>query len=207
MDALTNLFKAIPAAAASPLALVAYLAAVVCTIFINLRTARLQALLKKIDLFPKADRRAMVEKELQVVLPESISAEDHIRLKRQTYLFIWFLCVLAVIVIVVAISAFTARATALLKIAQDATILVASDDAKDGRVPIGAQFAVSVPNVPESEEVTWSNPSHGKISQHKGSSILYSAESVGFEQLEATVESEGVQVKKSISFEVVNPFH
>jgi hypothetical protein len=103
MDAL---IQAIPIAATSPYALMAYLiAAVVFTVGgIRLRMARL--LLEKIESVPRGERRRAMEISTGTVLPDSISPEQWIRNNRIRWKFLIAITTILVsaVVIVIALS-------------------------------------------------------------------------------------------------------
>jgi hypothetical protein len=68
--------KALPAIATHPLAIVAYILVVAAWLLMQQRTARFNALMKRLELLPPAQRKATLALEMNTVIPDSISAED-----------------------------------------------------------------------------------------------------------------------------------
>jgi hypothetical protein len=105
MEEILATLKAIPAAATSPLALVAYLATVGAWTLIAWRVRRHSILVANIDKFPAADRKAVIGAELgHVDVPEGLSAEQFLRARIHGYVFMgWIaLCITTVVVVATA---------------------------------------------------------------------------------------------------------
>jgi type II secretory pathway component PulJ len=69
--------------ATSPLAFAAYFAVFIAWTVVTLQDRRISALLRSLNQFPENDRAQFVAREMNVVLPRSISAEASLREKRQ----------------------------------------------------------------------------------------------------------------------------
>jgi tetratricopeptide (TPR) repeat protein len=95
---------ALPTAANSPLAFVAYLALVVAWFAIAFRTKRLNLILKQIDKFPEAQRRGVLRDEFGLTLKEGLSAKDFLRGQRQKLVFVAFCAALLVVVVVASLA-------------------------------------------------------------------------------------------------------
>jgi uncharacterized protein (UPF0333 family) len=91
---------AIPAAAASPLALTAYAIAALIFLFAGARLRTTQALLKKIDALPENERRRGLEVAAGEVIPTHISPEQWIRSNKMKWTFLLLAGVLVAIVTV-----------------------------------------------------------------------------------------------------------
>ena len=105
MDFLTGALKAIPQAATSPYAFIAYLVAILAWVVISYRVKRSEILMANIDKLPPEDRRIALEAEMGAAAVEGgISPEHWLKQKRQFYYFLGFLALLAVAVVVFAIA-------------------------------------------------------------------------------------------------------
>ncbi len=102
----SNLISALPEIATSPLALVGYALTIGAWVYSSVRSANLKTIIKQIAAIPETDRKSTVMAALGEVIPESISAEQWIRSKRQQYFLIAFIVTLAVALIIVAIALF-----------------------------------------------------------------------------------------------------
>jgi hypothetical protein len=112
-----ELIEAIPIAAKSPLALVAYLAALLAWVAIALRTKRINAIMRHLQIIPERDRRSLLETEMGIKLPKEVPPDAWLKARRQTYLF-WFLIVLVLAVLaVVAIATFIVEPSPKLAVA------------------------------------------------------------------------------------------
>jgi hypothetical protein len=101
MEEILAFLKAIPAAAASPLALVAYLATVGAWTLIAWRVRRHSALLANIQHLPETDRIKAIQMELGYVeIPGGLTAEQYLRSRIHTFTFSGFVavCVTAIII-------------------------------------------------------------------------------------------------------------
>ncbi len=87
MTFLQATLNAIPAAASSPLALIAYCISIVAWVIISYRVIRNKQLLQKIDKFPENERRIIVISEMGMP-PEGITVEAWIKSKTQTNILI-----------------------------------------------------------------------------------------------------------------------
>ncbi|ROL75571.1 hypothetical protein [Pseudomonas vranovensis] len=95
--------QAIPIAASSPYALLAYVVIVVSNVIIALKVIRLKWVLKDIEKIPEKDRRGILERLIGVVLPDQISAEEWIRSNVHRYIFFSFIALLVFIVVALGI--------------------------------------------------------------------------------------------------------
>jgi hypothetical protein len=87
MEEITAFTKAIPSAAASPLALVAYLATLGAWTLITWRVRRFRELLQKIELLPEPDRIKALQMELGYVpVLKGLTAEQYLRSRIHTLL-------------------------------------------------------------------------------------------------------------------------
>ncbi|MGO6875412.1 hypothetical protein ACCS85_26765 [Rhizobium ruizarguesonis] len=105
MEFLTGALQAIPQAATSPYAFIAYLSAVLAWVAITYRVKRNETLLANIDKLPAEDRRLALEAEMgAAAVHGGISPADWLKQKRQFYYFLGFLAILAVAVVVFVIA-------------------------------------------------------------------------------------------------------
>src|SRR5437867_5917658 len=104
MEFLKSLLQALPQAASSPYALVAYLAVLVGWLVIALKVNRNKQLLAHIDKLPSKDRLSALQLEMgAVTIKEGMTPEQWIRTRVHNYLFLGFaiLCLAGVVVFVV----------------------------------------------------------------------------------------------------------
>jgi hypothetical protein len=80
--------KALPSIAGSPFAILAYIAVIGVWLLSYLRTACFRLLIGQISTLPEADRRKVLEAEMNTVIPPSITAEEWLRSRRQLYVTI-----------------------------------------------------------------------------------------------------------------------
>lgn len=112
MTDLQAFLNAIPAAASSPLALVAYLAAIGSWTVIAWRVKRFKLLMARLPDFPLEDRRAVVEAEIgRIPLRAGLTPEQYLRSRIHLYFLLGFIAVLATIVIVLAMAGFRSADT------------------------------------------------------------------------------------------------
>ncbi|WP_029874787.1 hypothetical protein [Rhizobium leguminosarum] len=105
MEFLISALQAIPQAATSPYAFIAYLVAVLAWVAITYRVKRNETLLANIDKLPAEDRRLALEAEMgAAAVHGGISPEDWLKQKRQSYYFFGFLAILAVAVVIFVIA-------------------------------------------------------------------------------------------------------
>jgi hypothetical protein len=105
MDFLHQALSALPDAAKSPLALIAYVVAIIGSIAYGVLVVRNRNLLQRIESFPERDRLKALEAELgHVRITGGMSADQYLRHKRNQYLLMAFvvLC-LAIVLFVVAV--------------------------------------------------------------------------------------------------------
>jgi len=111
----------ISAAAVSPAAFAAYTFALVAYIIIFYRQSRL----KKLEKIPAKSRLEALKLDWGVVLPDSITAEEWMKERRQRYIFIGFLVLIALISFIGVIAFAFPKETAEVN---EATVLVKPDD-------------------------------------------------------------------------------
>jgi hypothetical protein len=101
MEEIIASLKAIPAAAASPLALIAYLATVGAWTLIAWRVRRHAVLLAHIQHLPLEDRIKAIQMELGYVeVPKGLSAEQYLRSRIHSFVFSGFVVLCAALVII-----------------------------------------------------------------------------------------------------------
>jgi hypothetical protein len=108
MDFLKSLLAALPHAASSPYAFVAYVSVVVAWVVIALKVKRNAQLLAHIDKLPPKDRLAALQLEMGTIrIKENMTPEEWLRGRVHSYIFYAFciLCLASVVVFVVAYSA------------------------------------------------------------------------------------------------------
>jgi hypothetical protein len=101
MEEILATLKAIPAAAASPLALVAYLATVGAWTLIAWRVRRHSALLAHLHHLPEKDRITAIQMELGYVdVPKGLTAEQYLRSRIHSFVFAGYiaLCVTGIVI-------------------------------------------------------------------------------------------------------------
>ncbi|MBY3176996.1 hypothetical protein HFO27_20555 [Rhizobium leguminosarum] len=104
-DAISAFIEAIPAAASSPLALVAFLAALAAWTYIAYRVKRFGILMDKIESLPEIDRRAVIEAEFRnAKIPLNLSSADYLIKQKQDYIFYAFLVLCASILILMSMT-------------------------------------------------------------------------------------------------------
>lgn len=92
MDILASFIKAIPSAAASPLALIAYIATLIAWVIVAYRVSRFRELMKRIEQLPEKDRLPAIIAELgRVAVPGGLTGEQYLRMRIHTFIFIGFL--------------------------------------------------------------------------------------------------------------------
>jgi hypothetical protein len=107
MEFLKSLVSALPGAASSAFALVAYISVVVGWVIIALKVKRNAQLLARIDKLPSKDRLTAIQLEMGAVkIKDDLTPEQWIRARVHNYLFLGFviLCLARVVVLVVAYS-------------------------------------------------------------------------------------------------------
>ena len=97
MDMVLGTLKWVPAIATHPLAVSVYVLVVGAWLLAYFRTARFKLLLERIEQVPAKDRKHVVALEMNTVIPDSISAEDWLRGRRQLYIVVAYVITLAAI--------------------------------------------------------------------------------------------------------------
>ena len=101
MDVILAFIRAIPSAAASPLALIAYLATLVAWAIIAYRVNRFRELMKRIELLPEGDRLAAIKAEIgRVDVPRGLTGEQYLRMRIHTFIFVGFLALCGTVAMV-----------------------------------------------------------------------------------------------------------
>jgi hypothetical protein len=101
---LSAFLKSLPAAASSPLALVAYVLTLLAATLLAMRVARNRNLLRRIDQIPADERRLTLQAEMDTVIPNEISAEEWVTLRTRRLYFSAFAIVCACITLVIVIA-------------------------------------------------------------------------------------------------------
>jgi hypothetical protein len=104
---MNEFLKALPLAATSILAFVAYLCVLAAWTVILLKTKRIKSILRSIEKIPENDRRAILEAEMNIKLPDKISPAHWLKARQQTYLFYGMVVLILAVVIVFALTLFT----------------------------------------------------------------------------------------------------
>ncbi|MEH2530793.1 hypothetical protein V1277_002831 [Bradyrhizobium sp. AZCC 1588] len=98
MDVIAAFLRAIPSAAASPLAFIAYLATVVAWGVIAYRVNRFRELMRHIKTLPEKDRLPAIKAEMGVVdVPEGLTGEQYLRKRIHTFVFVGWLVLCAAV--------------------------------------------------------------------------------------------------------------
>jgi hypothetical protein len=106
MNALLETLKSLPTIAGNPLAVIAYLVVIGAWLLSYFRTARFKSLIDRISSLPEADRKSILATEMNTVIPETISAEDWLRGKRQLYVVVAYVLTLVVAVLLLVLAFF-----------------------------------------------------------------------------------------------------
>ena len=155
--------EALSVAASSPLAMFGYLVGLLASAALIWRVRRNQNLLSKLTDIPRGDRKDVIQSEMGVVLPKSISAEQWLRARLHHYYFLGFL-VIAACVTLVGVIAFTHTASATSSNAvSGATPLIENSSAaatKQVAVPASGPTAAGAhsPNNLQSSRQIQANP-------------------------------------------------
>ena len=104
MDEFSAFLKAIPSAAASPLALIAYLAAIGAWLAIGWRLKILQEVSRQLPLLPEHERSGTVRAALNRPVPPNLTAEQFLRGQRDFYVLVGFIAICVVVVVIAGIS-------------------------------------------------------------------------------------------------------
>ena len=106
-DFLKDALARIPEAGTSPLALIAYLSAVIAWVLVALKTTRMKSLLKHLADIPRADRLEAIKAEMGAVnLREGLSPEQWLQSKVHIYYFSGFLTLCLAVVVVLLVAAY-----------------------------------------------------------------------------------------------------
>ncbi len=97
MDEIQAFLQAIPAAATSPYAFMAYGLAAILSVLGAFRRRDVKKVLKVIEHLPPADRKGAIEVALNTKLPDTISAEQYLRGEKMKYQFFGAMAVLVLI--------------------------------------------------------------------------------------------------------------
>ena len=101
MEFLVQALKALPTIAVHPLAFAGYALVLGSWLIALLRTKRFKLLLDRIKDIPEQDRKYLIEREMDTILPTSITAEEWIQLRRQRYYFAaYIISIIAAVTIV-----------------------------------------------------------------------------------------------------------
>ncbi|MET4754578.1 hypothetical protein [Bradyrhizobium sp. RT11b] len=95
MEQIGAFLNAIPAAAANPLALIAYLATVVAWTLVAMRVNRFKILMDRIEKLPEKDRIEAIRIETGRVVPKGMTAEQYLRSRIHLFILIGFLVLCA----------------------------------------------------------------------------------------------------------------
>lgn len=106
MDGFSAFLKAIPSAATSPLALVAYLAAVGAWLAIAWRLKIVQEVSRTLPQLPEYQRADAIKTAIGRGVPPNLSPEQFLRGQRDFYYLIGFIAICVVVVVIVAIGVF-----------------------------------------------------------------------------------------------------
>jgi hypothetical protein len=104
MGGFSAFLEAIPSAAASPLALVTYLAAVGAWLAIAWRLRIVQAVSRALPDLPKNQRADAIKLALNRAVPPNLTPEQFLRGQRDFYILIGFIAICVVVVVIAAIS-------------------------------------------------------------------------------------------------------
>src|SRR5438552_14580907 len=96
--------KAIPDAATSPLALIAYCVAAIIFVIAGQRAVALRMLLSKLRAIPANQRKMALTEIIGEPLPATISAEQYLRLRRMQMVFLFSTGLLLAALVVVALA-------------------------------------------------------------------------------------------------------
>lgn len=105
---------ALPTAASSPYAFVAYLALIATFTYVSIAQFRLRTIARVLGTLPENDRGPLLQKEYNVLPSHGLTAEEWIRSRRQMLVF-WFLVVLMaslLVIVVIAIHEIPSQAAA-----------------------------------------------------------------------------------------------
>jgi tetratricopeptide (TPR) repeat protein len=108
MEFLSRALSALPQAATSPLALLAYLATIAAWIWSVHRTWQLRILLDRAKHVPKSELAELIAKTIGGPIPKNISAENWIRSQKHRYFLTAFLALCFVILALAALASWTA---------------------------------------------------------------------------------------------------
>ena len=91
MGIISGFIRASPSAAASPLALAAYLATLVAWVIIAYRVSRFREQMRRIEQLHPKDRLDAIAIEIGRVVPPGLTGEQYLQMRIHTFIFIGFL--------------------------------------------------------------------------------------------------------------------
>ncbi len=140
---MSDFLNALPAAATNPLAFVAYLVTILAWFAISQQTRRLKIIMNQLNEVPARDRRSVLENELGIKLPDTLTPEQWLRARRQTYVFFFLIILVIAIVAVVAIAIFIIPKSPSVNVSFDANSIYAVGEISN----IGDAGIVKVKNI------------------------------------------------------------
>lgn len=105
---LRDFLNSLPAAAISPLALVAYLGTLITWAYVSTSEKKLQLVLQNIQSFPEDQRRATVTEVLKAEIPANLKAAQYVQILKDRNRLLGFLAVCCSIVIILAMASWKA---------------------------------------------------------------------------------------------------
>lgn len=206
MPDIETIFRAIPQAATSPLALLAYISALIAWITFGVWVWPLNTLLGKIktEQLSSKDARDLILARIGEPVPPDLAPNEFLRYKRQKYLFLGVLVLIAVAVLLVGISlSYAMRRDAQVRIDRITIDSIPKEYLAKHIVPVGAQFPVVMSDVPSNATVTWDVPKCGELTPLLGSSPTYSTKKLGDESLRAVIQFNLWSFNRSVDFKIV----
>ena len=104
MSFLYEALGALPQAAQSPYAFLAYAIVILAWLSIAWRIKRNRQLLKKIDAVPEGQRRDLLLAEMDTPIPPNLSPAEWLASRRQMYFLVALLCLIGATVVVLVIA-------------------------------------------------------------------------------------------------------
>jgi len=92
-----SFLRALPVAAKSPYALIAYITSALLFIASAYQRNQLRPVLRNLEKIPQRDRKSVIETTLNTKLPDRLSGEEFIRRERMKYVFLAFIGMLVLI--------------------------------------------------------------------------------------------------------------
>ena len=104
-EGIAGFLNAIPSAATSPLAFLAYIAALIAWVVIGLNTNRLRVIMPHISSLPKKDQIAAIHAAIgYVAIPTGLTGEEYLRRRIHTFVFSAFMALIAVIAFIIGLT-------------------------------------------------------------------------------------------------------